>query len=163
MLAVQTLCSSTPIINLGYFFTRWFLAMLFPVPAASALHKHTGQHRAEERGKGGNKRLEEGQELFIPAAASVCILLQAHSIFLKQSFAQVYISPAVASIVSSYFITWHLIVPFISPEGKSFNISVGLNMFCSLPTVQRFRWCLSQSLLGQQWESSTVNREDVFN
>lgn len=80
----------------------------------------------------------DGPELFMMPAASVCILLQAHSIILKQSFTPVCIPPAVASIVYSYFITRHLIVPFISPEGKNFNTSLGLNMYCSLPTVQRF-------------------------
>lgn len=85
----------------------------------------------------------DGQELFMTAVASVCILLQAHTISLKQSFAQVCIPPAVASTVYGYFITRHLIVPFISPEGKSFNTSVDLNMFCTLPTVQRSTWCLS--------------------
>lgn len=85
----------------------------------------------------------EGQELFAAAAAaSVHIPLQPHSIFLAQYFAQVCMPPAAASIVSSYFTTRNLIVPFISPGGRRFNTSVGLNLFCGLPTVQRFTWWL---------------------
>lgn len=84
----------------------------------------------------------EEQELFTAAAASIHILLQPHSIFLAQYFVQVYMAPATASIVSSYFTTRHLVVPFILPEGRRFNTSVGLNLFCGFPAVQRFTWWL---------------------
>lgn len=84
-----------------------------------------------------------GQELFTAAAASVRILLQLHSTFLAQDCAQAYVPPAAAAIVSGYFTTRHLIVPFISPEGRRFNTSVGLNLFCGLLAIQGFMWWLS--------------------